>query len=374
MTVFARSDTSVLGRWWWTVDRWTLAAVAALIAFGIIMALAASPSVAERIGLDYFYFARRQLFYLPAAVAVMIGASLLSPRGVFRAALIVLAIFTVLVMLTFVMGTEIKGARRWVNIGPLSVQPSEFLKPAFAVVGAWLFAAGRTGLVRNGNLLSIGLYFFIVALLLRQPDVGMAVVISAVWAAQFFLAGLPLIFAALLVIGGAGAMVGAYFTLSHVASRIDRFLDPASGDSYQVDRSLEAFVNGGLLGRGPGEGTVKEVLPDAHSDFVFAVAGEEFGVLVCLILVFLFAFVVLRSFARALQETDLYVLLATSGLTVQFGLQAFINMGSTLRLLPTKGMTLPFVSYGGSSLIAMGLCMGFLLALTRRRVGSESLL
>jgi cell division protein FtsW len=163
----------------------------------------------------------------------------------------------------------------------------------------------------------------------------------------------------------------AYFTLSHVASRVDRFLDPSSGDSYQVDRSLEAFMNGGLFGRGPGEGTVKEVLPDAHSDFVFAVAGEEFGLFVCLIIVCLFGFVVLRGFAKALQETDLFVLLATSGLVVQFGLQAIINMGSTLRLMPTKGMTLPFVSYGGSSLIAMGLCVGFLLALTRRRVGAE---
>ncbi|MGZ0246635.1 MAG: FtsW/RodA/SpoVE family cell cycle protein, partial [Alphaproteobacteria bacterium] len=194
------------------------------------------------------------------------------------------------------------------------------------------------------------------------------VVISAVWACQFFLAGLPLFWAAGLAITGIAALVLAYFTLSHVASRVDRFLDPSSGDSYQVDRSLEAFMNGGLFGRGPGEGTVKEVLPDAHSDFVFAVAGEEFGLFVCLI-----GFVVLRGFAKALQETDLFILLATSGLVVQFGLQAVINMGSTLRLMPTKGMTLPFVSYGGSSLIAMGLCIGFLLALTRKRIGAEIL-
>ncbi len=373
MTVFARSDTSVLGRWWWTVDRWTLAAVGALIAFGVIMALAASPAVAERIGLDYFYFARRQMVYLPIALALMFGASLLSPVGVFRVAAITLAVFALLVMATFVVGTEIKGARRWINLGVLSLQPSEFLKPAFAVVAAWLFAAARSGDIPRANLYCIGLFALIVGLLLLQPDVGMAVVISAVWSAQFFLAGLPLYLAAGLVILGAGAMVAAYFTLHHVASRIDRFLDPASGDSYQVDRSLEAFVNGGLLGRGPGEGTVKEVLPDAHSDFVFAVAGEEFGVLVCLVIVALFAFVVLRGFARALQETDLFILIASTGLLVQFGLQAVINMGSTLRLMPTKGMTLPFVSYGGSSLIAMGLCMGFLLALTRKRVGPEVL-
>ena len=372
MNVFARSDTSVLGRWWWTVDRWTLAAVGALIAFGIIMALAASPAVAERIGLDYFYFARRQLIYLPVALALMIGASLLSPTGVFRAAMVTLTIFSLLVVATFVIGTEIKGARRWIGLGPISVQPSEFLKPAFAVAAAWLFASARTGDIKHGNLISIATFGTIVGLLLLQPDVGMSVVISVVWSAQFFLAGLPLYWAVLLIVGGAGALVAAYFTLHHVASRIDRFLDPSSGDSYQVDRSLEAFINGGLFGRGPGEGTVKEVLPDAHSDFVFAVAGEEFGLFVCLIIVGLFAFIVLRGFARALQETDLFILLATAGLLVQFGLQAVINMGSTLRLLPTKGMTLPFVSYGGSSLIAMGLCIGFLLALTRKRVGAES--
>ena len=372
MTVFARSDTSILGRWWWTVDRWTLTAVGALIAFGIIMALAASPAVAERIGLDYFYFTRRQLVYLPVALALMMGASLLSPTGVFRAAMVTLVIFSLLIVATFVMGTEIKGARRWIGLGPISIQPSEFLKPAFAVVAAWLFASARTGEIKHGNLISIAAFGTIVALLLLQPDVGMSVVISLVWSAQFFLAGLPLYWAILLVIGGAGALISAYFTLHHVASRIDRFLDPSSGDSYQVDRSLEAFINGGLFGRGPGEGTVKEVLPDAHSDFVFAVAGEEFGLFVCLIIVGLFAFIVLRGFARALQETDLFILLATAGLLVQFGLQAVINMGSTLRLMPTKGMTLPFVSYGGSSLIAMGLCIGFLLALTRKRVGAES--
>jgi len=336
------------------------------------MALAASPSVAERVGLDYFYFARRQLIYLPVALALMLGTSLLSPRGVFRAATLFLAIFTLLVIATFFFGTEIKGARRWIALGPMSAQPSEFLKPAFAVFAAWLFAAARNGSLTHGNLISMASYSFLVALLLMQPDVGMAVVISTVWACQFFLAGLPLYLAALLGVMGIGGLVAAYFMLPHVASRIDRFLDPSSGDSYQVDRSLEAFLNGGWFGRGPGEGTVKEVLPDAHSDFVFAVAGEEFGLFVCLIIVCLFAFIVLRGFAKALQETDLFVLLATSGLIVQFGLQAVINMGSTLRLMPTKGMTLPFVSYGGSSLIAMGLCIGFLLALTRRRIGTET--
>ena len=373
MTIFSRSDTSILGLWWWTIDRWTLAAVGVLIAFGIIMALAASPAVAERVGLDYFYFAQRQLIYLPIALSLMLSASLMSPTGVFRIAIIALIIFTLLVVATFIMGTEIKGARRWISLGFISIQPSEFLKPAFAVVAAWLFASARTGDIRHGNLISIATFGILVSLLLLQPDIGMSVVISAVWATQFFLAGLPLCWAAILLAWGIGALAIAYFVLPHVASRVDRFLDPSSGDSYQVDRSLEAFMNGGLFGRGPGEGTVKEMLPDAHSDFVFAVAGEEFGLFVCLILVALFAFIVLRGFGRALQETNLFILLATSGLLVQFGLQAVINMSSTLRLMPTKGMTLPFVSYGGSSLIAMGLCFGFLLALTRKRIGPETL-
>ena len=368
MTVFARSDTSVLGRWWWTVDRWTLAAIGTLIVVGVIMAFAASPAVAKHYQYDYLYFARRQLVYIPFALALLLSVSLLSPRGVLRVALISLAIFSLLVLLTFIFGSETKGAQRWLPLGPLSIQPSEFIKPAFAVVAAWLFSSARAKTLPHGNVVSTILFSLITVMLLLQPDIGMTAVISAVWAFQFFLAGLPLYWAALLFLGGFAGIIVAYLSLPHVSSRINQFLDRSSGDSYQVDRSLEAFVNGGWFGVGPGEGTVKEVLPDAHSDFVFAVAGEEFGLFICLIIVGLFGFIVLRGFARALQETDLFILLATSGLLIQFGLQAVINMSSTLRLIPTKGMTLPFVSYGGSSLVAMGLCMGFLLALTRKRL------
>ncbi len=197
----------------------------------------------------------------------------------------------------------------------------------------------------------------------------MAVVVSVVWFTQFFLAGLRLYWVAVGLASGVAGLVGAYLTLPHVASRIDRFFDPASGDSYQVDRAMDAFMNGGLWGRGPGEGTVKEYLPDAHADFVFAVAGEELGLVVCLLIVALFAFIVLRGFSRLLQENNLFVVLAATGLLVQFGLQAVINMASSLHLMPTKGMTLPFLSYGGSSLLSLGLCMGMALALTRRRFG-----
>jgi cell division protein FtsW len=212
----------------------------------------------------------------------------------------------------------------------------------------------------------------IVALLIKQPDLGMAAVVIAVFFIQFFLAGLNLFWIVAFVMAAGGGMVGAYFTLPHVASRVDRFLDPTTSNSYQIDRAMDAFMNGGLWGRGPGEGTMKQYLPDAHADFVFAVAGEELGLLVCLLIVALFAFIVLRGFSRLLQENNLFVVLAAAGLFVQFGLQAVINMASSLELMPTKGMTLPFISYGGSSLVALGLTMGMTLALTRRRYGVDT--
>jgi cell division protein FtsW len=373
MTAFDRSDNSVLGRWWWTVDRWSLAAVVLLAAFGLFMAFAASPAVAERIGLDSFYFVRRQVALLAPALVLMIAISLLSPRGVRRVALAAFVIAMILLAATFFMGLEVKGARRWISLLGLTLQPSEFVKPAFAVISAWLFAASRADPSFPGNIVAIALYGLLAALLILQPDFGMAVVISAVWFAQLFVAGLPMIWMAVLAALGLAGMIGAYTFLPHVASRIDRFLDPSSGDGYQIGRSLEAFARGGLFGRGPGEGTVKLQLPDAHADFVFAVAGEEFGMVACLVVVALFAFVVLRGLSRMLVETNLFIMLAVTGLLAQFGLQAFINMGSTVSLMPTKGMTLPFVSYGGSSLLAIAFGMGMTLALTRKRPGQESL-
>jgi cell division protein FtsW len=370
ITRFARSDTSIAGRWWWTVDRWSLLALGCLIAIGLVLAMAATPPVAERIGLDGFYFVRRQFALLPVAIAILLGLTLLEPRQVRRLALVGFLVAIAALALTFVIGAEIKGARRWINLAGFSLQPSEFVKPTFAVVAAWLFALQRRQERFPGDVIAIVLYLGVVGMLLAQPDVGMAVVLSAVFFAQYCLAGLRMLWVGLLGGVGAAAIVGAYFVFPHVASRVNRFLDPASGDTYQINRSLEAFSNGGLLGRGPGEGTVKSVLPDAHSDFVFAVAGEEFGLLLCLLMVALFAFVVLRGFARALQDSDLFVVLSVSGLVVQFGLQALVNMGSTLHLMPTKGMTLPFISYGGSSLLALSLGMGMALALSRKRLGA----
>jgi cell division protein FtsW len=370
MITVPRNDTSVVGHWWWTVDRWSLAGVLAIMACGVMLTMAASPPAAERIGADTFHFVRRQLFFLPLALALMIGISLCTPRHVRRLALIVFAGSMLALALTFVMGTEIKGAKRWLSIAGLgTVQPSEFVKPSLAIISAWLFAQKKLNPRFPGYSLSFLLFGGVLALLLMQPDLGMAIVIAAVWAAQFFLAGLPVWLAIVGAGLGAVGMVGAYYTFAHVQSRIDRFLNPETGDNFQVNTSLEAFMNGGLFGRGPGEGTVKAQLPDAHTDFIMAVAGEEFGFVVCLLILLLFTFVTLRSLSRSMRETSLFVMLAAAGLVVQFGLQAVINMASTIQLMPAKGMTLPFISYGGSSALAMAICIGMLLALTRERAG-----
>jgi len=371
MSAIARTDTSLVGRWWWTIDRWTLAALASIVVVGAVLTLAASPPEAERLGFDTFYFAHRQFVFLGMAVTVIFAISFLSPRNIRRLAVFSMVGAIILMVATLFLGTEIKGATRWLHIGSYSLQASEFVKPGFAVVCAWMFSEQRLDGRFHGYAISTGLFLFVVGLLLMQPDVGMSVVIAAMWGVQFFVAGLPL----LLVLGIGFAFlagtVGMYFAFGHVQARVDRFLDPAGGKSYQVSRALEAFYNGGWAGRGPGEGRVKEVLPDAHSDFIFAVAGEEFGLVLCLALVALFAFVVLRGFSRVLKSDDLYVLLATTGLLVQFAVQVIINMASNINLMPPKGMTLPFISYGGSSTLALALGMGMVLALTRDRQGGE---
>lgn len=371
MPAIARDDSSIFGRWWWTVDRWILLGIGVLMAFGMMLILTASPPVAERIGLDPLHFFYRQSMILVPAIILLLTVSMLTVRGVRRLSVAIFAGAIALMLLTLFFGSEIKGAQRWITVAGLSLQPSEFVKPAFAVMTAWIFSARRLGADIPGYWISAGLYAVVMALLLMQPDVGQAVVISVIWFSQWFLAGLPMIWVGLLTVLGLVACIGAYLLFPHVASRIDRFLDPAAGETYQVDRAMEAFLNGGMFGRGPGHGTVKAHLPDAHADFILAVAGEEFGLIACLFIVIIFASIVLRGISRILHDADLFVVLAASGLLVQFGLQALINIASTINLMPTKGMTLPFISYGGSSLIALGFGMGALLALTRKRVGGQ---
>ncbi len=367
MTTFARTDRSVLGRWWWTIDRWTLAVLIVLLLSGVVLVMAASPPVADRIGVDGFHFVRRHVLSLAPAVLAMFAMSLLGPRSVRRVAVLLLLASIALLAITPLVGPEIKGARRWISLGMFSFQASEFVKPALAVVAAWLLAEARRNPAFPGYWLSAALAAAVAGLLVWQPDFGMAATVATIWGGQLFLAGLPFVFVVGLGLLGFAGLAAGYSFMPHVRDRIDRFLDPASGDSYQADTAIRAFESGGLLGRGPGEGVVKDVLPDAHSDFIFAVAGEEFGLLACLLLMAFFAFVALRGFYRMAHERDLFVMLAVAGLLIQFTVQAIVNMGVSLRLLPSTGMTLPFVSYGGSSLLGMSIGMGMMLALTRHR-------
>lgn len=370
---FSRRDTSLLGRWWWTIDRWSLSSVLTIIVIGILMSFAASPPVADRLGLGTFFFVKRHIMMIPPALLLMVGISLLNPQQIRRLASVMYLVGLVLLVFTLLWGLEIKGARRWIVLAGLSLQTSEFIKPAFAILTAWMLAEKYRDPSFPGFTISIFLLGLVLLLLMLQPDLGMTFVVAATWVGQLFIAGLPVVWMAIIGTLGIGGITVAYFLFPHVSRRIDQFLNPASGDPrhdlYQVNQSLEAFMNGGLFGRGPGEGVIKKHVPDAHADFVFSVAGEEFGLLMCLLIVALFAFVVVRSLIRAMQDQSLFVVMATSGLAIQFGIQAFINMASTLHLIPTKGMTMPFVSYGGSSLLALAISMGMLLSLTRRRHG-----
>ncbi|MET4733320.1 cell division protein FtsW [Thalassospira sp. MBR-102] len=366
---FSRADTSVLGIWWWTIDRWMLAAVILLMGIGALLVMSASPPVADRINVDSFHFVRRQFVFLGLAAICAFGISLLSIKWVRRLASIMFLGVICLLIITPFVGSEIKGAVRWIHLAGITLQPSEFLKPAFAVVVAWMLSEGRLNPNFPGYIVSCMLLATCIILLMIQPDFGQTVVVTAIWSTQIFLAGLPMVLVFGLGMGVVGLAVGAYLILPHVQSRVDRFLDPASGDNYQIDRSMEAFMNGGLMGQGPGEGSVKNYLPDAHSDFIFAVAGEEFGLLFCVLVVGVFSFVIMRGLSRLMGERNLFVVLAVTGILVQFGLQAVINMASTLQLVPPKGMTLPFISYGGSATVGIAIGMGFVLALTRKRPG-----
>jgi cell division protein FtsW len=369
----SRAERSAVGDWWWTIDRSLLAALAALMVAGLVFLMAGGPPVAERLGLSTFHFVNRQVLFLAPTLAILISVSFLSLRHVRRLALLVYAIGIVLILLAFPFGPEIKGAHRWIMLGGIGVQPSEFVKPAFVVVAAWAFSEGAQRKDMPGAMLALLLLPATIVPLILQPDFGQTMLVTIVWCGLFFIAGLHWFW--VLGLGGAGlfGIVAAYEFLPHVRARIERFMDKSSGDTFQVDTAMESFSKGGWLGRGPGEGTVKRILPDAHTDFIFAVTAEEFGILVCLAVLVLFAYIVLRGLALARQSEDAFCRLAITGLVLMFGLQAAINMMVNVHLMPAKGMTLPFISYGGSSLFSLALGMGFLIALTRRRPRSETM-
>ncbi len=362
----SRAERGKVADWFWTIDRYFLVAFVLLMGIGFMLSFAASPPVAERLGLDTFHFVRKHAEFLLPALAVMIGVSFMEPRMVRRAALIILIVSLAMMVFALFFGVEVKGSRRWVSLAGVSIQPSEFMKPAFIVVSAWLFAEHARQPEIPGNFFSILLYGIVAVLLVAQPDLGQTILTSAVWAGMFFMAGMPWFWIA--VLGGlaVAGLAGAYITLPHVAGRIDRFWT-GEGDTFQVDTAREAIFRGGWFGQGPGEGTIKRIIPDSHTDFIFSVAAEEFGIIFCMALVAIFAFIVVRGLTHARRERDDFVRLAVAGLVLLVGVQSFINIGVNLELLPAKGMTLPLISYGGSSMIAMCVTAGFILALTRHR-------
>jgi cell division protein FtsW len=371
MSMVSRAERTLVSDWWWTIDRLLLAALGALIVCGLVFLMAGGPPVAERLGLSTFHFVNRQVVYLLPTIALLLVVSFLPLRHVRRLALLTYIAAVGLCVAALHFGPEIKGAHRWILFGPFAIQPSEFMKPAFVVLTAWAFSQGARRTDAWGALLGFALLPASIVPLLLQPDFGQTMLITLVWSGLLFIAGVSWFW--VFGLGGLGVVgiFGAYTFMPHVRGRIERFLDKSSGDSFHVDTAMEAFAKGGWFGKGPGEGSVKRILPDAHTDFIFAVTAEEFGIAMCIAIVLLFAFIVLRGFVLARRNEDSFSKLAVAGLLLMFGLQALINMAVNVNLIPAKGMTLPFISYGGSSLVSLALGMGFLMALTRRRPRAE---
>ena len=364
MTPFARHDRTFVGRWWWTVDHFMLGGILVLAMLGVFMVFAASPPMASRLDFAETHFIVKHATMLAASMTLLFLMSLFGPRGVLRIAWICLAVFGMLTLATLFFAEEVKGSQRWLRMFGMQLQPSEFLKPSLAVIGGWLLARaeGMSGALPAAVFVGLS-----VCILLMQPDVGMAAVVTLIFCAQLFVAGLSWYLVGLVLTTGIVGLYGAYTFLPHVRERFDVFFGPVA-EYDQIGMAMRALSSGGLFGRGPGEGVVKYSLPEAHSDFVFVTAAEEFGILFCLLIVFVFAVVVLKALHRIQQNNDRFVQLAAFGLAAELGLQAVINMAVNLNLMPTKGMTLPLISYGGSSMLALGVGLGMLLALTRRGV------
>ena len=368
---FARADRSRLGVWWWTTDHWMLGALAALIFMGVMLSFASSPAAAARIGLSFpFHFAIRQAVFALLGSALLVGVSMLSPRGIRRTAFFVYVGAILIMMALPFIGHEAKGATRWIHLGGLTLQPSEFMKPALIVLVSWMFAEGQKGEGVPGISIAFGLYGLAVILLVMEPDVGQTVLITVAFGAAFWMAGVPMSW--VMGLGGAAiaGLMSTYFLFDHVHARVQKFLSPEQADTHQITRASEAIAAGGLIGRGPGEGVMKRHVPDLHTDFIYSVAAEEYGLIFSLILIGLFALVAVRGLYKAMKLSDPFEQVAAAGLFVLVGQQAFINVAVNLNMIPTKGMTLPFISYGGSSLLAMGLTLGMGLALIRKRPGA----
>ncbi|GAB4167743.1 MAG: putative lipid II flippase FtsW [Rickettsiaceae bacterium] len=358
--------SNILNQWWRSIDQQAVIAYGILITFSLMLVTTTSAAVATKIGLVENYFSSRQVIYLATGFVFMIAFSSFDKKWIKRVGIIGFLFSIIMLVLVKFYGYEVKGATRWIRLAGFSYQPSEFMKPFFAIVTGWLLSLKYKEDFPSFQI-CIALYIVVALLLVIQPDVGMLILTTAVFATQMFVAGLPLVWILLAIISSFLGIISAYYFLPHVANRINNFLDPVSNENYQVSKSLLAFEEGGLYGRGPGEGSVKQHLPDSHTDFIFAVAGEEFGAIICVMIIAVFAFIVISSLVRINKEEDKFIQFAATGLITQFGLQAVINIGVTLNLLPTKGMTLPFISYGGSSTLAISIAVGMLLGLTKHK-------
>jgi cell division protein FtsW len=359
-----RSDNPFV-RWWLSIDKLSFCLLLILALFGVVMVATASPSVAVRIGLDGYHFLLRHLLFLVPTIGILVILAFADIRNIKRFAFLLFVGATIGVILSLSSGYEIKGATRWIRVLGFSIQPSEFIKPGFIVLSAILLSMQHKATSIPNVIIALCLYIVTAGLLISQPDFGMVFLISVVFAMQIFIAGCPLRYVALLAIVGVAGVLIAYVSLGHVQSRIDRFLFPEGADTYQIDQSKQAFVNGGLIGVGPGQGSVKNTVPDVHSDFIFTAVGEEWGFLLTSLFVGIFGLILYRFFTHFTRSDNLFVLLAGSGLTFMIVVQCFIHMGSAMQLIPAKGMTLPLISYGGSSMIAAGITFGLILALSR---------
>lgn len=368
----SRVTEPVLPRWWRTIDKWSMTSILVLFGIGLLLGLAASVPLAERNGLAPFYYVQRQFFFGGLAMVAMVGFSMMTPEMVRRIGVLGFAVSLVALILLPMFGTDFgKGAVRWFSFGFASVQPSEFLKPGFMVVAAWLMAASLDLNGPPGKLFSFLLAVVVVGFLAMQPDFGQAMLVLFGWGVIYFVAGAPMLLI-VSIIGGTGAAgFVAYGMSEHLARRINGFLASDIDPRSQIGYATNAIQEGGFFGVGIGAGQVKWTLPDAHTDFIIAVAAEEYGLILVLAIIALYGTVVVRSLFRLTRERDPFTRLAGTGLACIFGVQAMINMGVAVRLLPSKGMTLPFVSYGGSSVIAAGITVGMLLALTRSRPQGE---
>ncbi len=368
---FPRSDRSSMGVWWWTTDQILLGVTAVLIGLGVLLQFGTSPAASQRLDIAWpFHFAVRQCLFAAAGAAILLAVSMLSPKGVRRVAFFVYVAAIAAMMALPFLGHAAKGATRWVEVGGFTLQPSEFLKPALIVLIAWMFAEAQKGEGVPGVSIAFGLYAIAVVLLLMEPDVGQTVLITVTFGAAFWMAGVPMSWIMVLAGAAVAGLSSTYFLFQHVASRVDGFFSHEHTDTQQVHRAAEAIAAGGGFGRGPGEGIMKRLVPDLHTDFAYSAAAEEYGLWLSLVLIALFTLLVVRGLYKAMKLNDPFEQVAAAGLFVLVGMQAFINVAVNLDLIPTKGMTLPFISYGGSSMLAMGLTMGMALALTRRRPGA----